>query len=398
MDSFKTVICTKSLTAFHQEVIGDNYFLIGIAGQNAATLAGSKKWLSIDPFTADNEGIVKNIEEICLLFIENYQVARLRKNPDGGEIRHDDIIESLGILWVQKNGKSVIYQAGKCKFITVKMNGYTIEPGVSGVLNSFDLRDNDRLILDLKDADLANFLKDFHDRYDAENNIAAELENFNYPFSLTFIKLEKQIFSPVIGEVKTVIEPIAIEIIAGENSPVIEKGSDSEFDTKEGNTILIEPKPNKSYLIISVFLILSIGILISYRYFNLSKNFDNPERSEIVQEDPIFVNAPTNSPAAGTNPSQTGKKDPEILPGKEYAGAEKRTAHSSFLIDADFALKSANENLRNGKNQQALIQLEKAEKSYLRYLSATPSEKIPVTLKLDEIRQKKSLIKSETDF
>jgi len=152
--------------------------------------------------------------------------------------------------------------------------------------------------------------------------------------------------------------------------------------------------------LVSVILIVAIGILIGYRYFNLGQKFDNPGFAASEKEDPIFVSTPASNSSAGNATSELEEKESKILTEKEPAGEGlgKRTTHSSFLIDADFALKSANENLKNGRNQQAFIQLEKAEKAYLGYLSARPSEKKSIQIKLDEIRQKKSLINSETDF
>ena len=419
-----SIIHNKSLSEFREwPMENGSYFLIGVAGLNAKTLINSNRWAALRKFENNGENIGNEVEEICRLFTENYQAAQRSRGLKNEIKTAEEIVESIGIFWLNTDGKSFVYKAGKCAFSILKQNGFVIPHQEKDGVNPIELAGNDRLVLDLKKADVVSSLTNFTVLRKPVNDFPNELADFNYPFALAYITTENvEVQTPALELPAAPVDAIPenekiIEVEVSQEKarpalpePVILK-TDSPQDLQNKSneptekTKLHNPNREKARnpLITGAFIVLIVvgALLISWGNFqgNEVKTYEDQSADSVSMDalpentsEPGFeeTDKPVGNDVSFDSISAKKADDPAVYQNEEEL---------YIFRDADNWLMLADENLRDGKNEQAMVELTRAEKIYDKYISTQPdSVRARIELILNEIRRKKELIEKEDNF
>lgn len=377
---FETRIHAKPLSAFQHQNYENHQFMLAVLAHNAAALAANERWANCQPMVENPVNTTAAIEQICQLFIENYQTAQRINHPESKPRSGEQIIESVGIFWLDQQGKGYVYQAGKCLFTILKKKGFPIPVKGSGMIQEICLEQGDRLVLDLKRADIAGSLYQTINSLSVESDLAAQFSRYHYPFSLTSVTLENRM-DPALQTGK-------FNLQSGDNH---RHGPDEEVFKPRPATQAAPPwrtarKSEKStsrfkFVFIVLFLTTSTAFLL---FFLKKPGFQlKPDKLDPgITADSILYDS-----------SQSLSLQDHRLEQKI-----KNKRMQPLMDSAQYALNQANEHLQNGENMQALIELDSAERRFERYLSFRPATQAAIIPLLNEIRHKRRLIKEQGAF
>lgn len=156
---YKIRVNNKNLSAF---IFGDNW-LIGVTSENSAELLKRLK-----PVLNDNLN-EQSIRNVIYGFIEWYKKDYEKNESEPYQLGDDEIVLGIGIIKLNENGITSLFQIGNLGF-------YLVSDAILEIVDStIVLKENEKLIIDPKKANIIEKIK-----VDEEINTSA----YSFPFAI----------------------------------------------------------------------------------------------------------------------------------------------------------------------------------------------------------------------
>lgn len=311
---------------------GENW-LIGLTAKKNEELLKRIRPLA-ESGVLDFGKVEETINDFIVWFRESYFQAQRQ------ECTYDDaeIVESVGILQMDKSGQASIFTFGRFRFNKIKNK--RIE-ALSA--NNFQVSDLDLIIADPKNSDVTESILAI-EKNQVFSTDTEKYKDFSYSFAIvrvskSDIKLKRKYIIPILVGLALSI----ISIVGWQNQTKI-----VEIFSKNDST-----------------------------YIEL--NLPDTLTQEILPKD---INP--------ENIDSLSNKTNETIPAATVQN-DKKTADEYFEL-AEQSLGFARAFLEDGKNAKALMRLDSAENYYAKYIELKPEKQKDIQPKLNEIQSKKSLI------
>lgn len=318
----------KNLTSF----AAGSGWLIGVSAEKKEDLIAKIKPL-VESGNIDSNKIQEGINEFIEWFIEDYE----QREKKDCTLDESEIVESLGIVTIDKTGQVLQYTYGKFKFYLIDST-----QTINMLHSNTQLAENQIIIADPKNIGVANSILEIEYKTDK-----AKYKDFSYPFAI--IRTLKEI-------------------------PTSSDESNRKMYWKE------------MILLLSVLLVGGVAWLNKDSIESFLHQSNLASDTTVVQQDSSSVKIPKptiNNP--DLSEPTTIETTIEELNAEDYFDKAEESLNFAISFMAD------------GKNAKALVKLDSAEIFYKKTIELEPNFKEKIQPKLNDIIARKAVLKEGND-